>query len=161
MRGWRFHRVAEHSWPGPHARKSFWNSEKAPLEKLKNLYVGLKRGPWRFWIWLWDLEWMETSILVFRAHLLKPRASSTNWTSHPKDAGLLQDREFESLAEGIVKKSTNKISPVLSEFSDSKKSSILIILCTATAGSSSLQSVSPDSLKTAWVPRIPSDLSSI
>jgi hypothetical protein len=99
---------------------------------------------------------METSILVFRGHLLKPTASSTNWTIHHEDAGLLQDREFESVTEDIVKQSTNKMSPVPSEFSDSKKSSILIILCTATAGRTSLQSVSPDSLITASVPRIPS-----
>jgi hypothetical protein len=75
--------------------------------------------------------------MVFLIHLLKPTTSSNKWTGLHEDAGLLQDRKFESVAEDTVKKSTKK-TPVPSEISGSKKSSILIILCRFTAGTSSL-----------------------
>ena len=141
LRSWRFHRVFEHLWPGSNSRKSFWNSEIAPLEKLKNLYVSLRRGPWRVWIWLRDLEWMETSIRAFRAHLLKATVSSNNWTSHLKVVHLLHDREFECVIAHIVKGSINIMSPFRLQSSPCKKAIILIIICPAAAAVSSLQSV--------------------
>jgi len=35
-----------------YARQSFWNEEKAPLKKLRNLELNLGRVSWRFRIWL-------------------------------------------------------------------------------------------------------------
>jgi hypothetical protein len=93
---WRFLRATEHPWQGAHTWAYFRNSVKDFLKELRKVYLSLRSVPSWFWSWLRQLDWIETSIRVFREclHVLKPTASSKNWTRHHEDPGLFHDGEF-------------------------------------------------------------------
>jgi hypothetical protein len=90
MRAWRFFRVAEHPWQGSHFR----NSVKDLLKKLCKLYLSLRRVPSLFWSWMRQLDWIETGIMMFSDHLLKPTVWSKKWRSHLEDAGLFKTEDL-------------------------------------------------------------------
>jgi hypothetical protein len=119
--------------------------------------VNWKIGPWLYWNWMRQLQWIGTCVrvleFIYWSNLLKPTASSSKRRAHHGNAHLLNDSLFVCVTEDAVNDTVTRVSHLHSEPSHSKNANILTFRCPVAVARCPLQSLSADSLMPAAVTR--------
>jgi hypothetical protein len=96
----------------------FGNKIETSVNRQKTRFPILKERKvwWRFWSWLRDLDWIESSIIVFDKIYCNKQRTTTGQST--MNFCFIHDREFSCVTEDIVKETfTKNISYLFRKFS--------------------------------------------